>query len=73
MRLSRVANPFGLGMRRSIRDVGVFRPRDSRGQIQGRIFGVLGGTCSCGGLVSQVPVNYRLNFGLSYVWMVQLG
>lgn len=55
VRLSRVANPFGLGMRRSIRDIGVFRPRDTRGRIQGRNLGVLGGTCSCGGLVCQVP------------------
>ena len=55
VRLSRVANPFGLGMRRSIRDIGVVRPRDTRGRIQGRIHGVLGGTCSCGGLVCQVP------------------
>ena len=46
MRLSRVANHFGLGMRQSIRDIGVFRPRDTRGRIQGRILGVLGGTCS---------------------------
>ena len=35
-------------MRRSIRDIGVFRPRDTRGRIQGRILGVLGGTCSWG-------------------------
>ena len=54
--LSRVANLFGLGMRRSIRDIGVFRPRDTRGRIQGCIVRVLGGTCSCGGLVCQVPV-----------------
>ena len=43
-------------MRRSIRDIGVFRPRVTRGRIQGRILGVFGGTCSCGGLVCQVPV-----------------
>ena len=43
-------------MRRSIRDIGVFRPRDTQGWIQGRILGVLGGTCSWGGLVCQVPV-----------------
>ena len=49
-------NPFGLGMRRSIRDIGVFCPRDIRGRIQGRILGVSRGTCSCGGLVCQVPV-----------------
>ena len=55
MRLSRVANPFGLGMRRSIRDIREFRPRCTRGRIQGRILGVLSGNCSCGGLVYQVP------------------
>ena len=43
-------------MRQSIRDIGVFRPSDTRGRIQGRILGVLGGTCSWGGLVFQVPV-----------------
>ena len=42
-------------MRRSIRDIGVFRPRDTRGRIQGRNLGALDGTCSCGGLVCQVP------------------
>ena len=55
MRLSRVADPFGLGMRRSIRDVGVFRPRDSRGQIQGRIFGVLGGLVVVGAWSARSP------------------
>ena len=54
--LSRVANPSGLGMRRLIRDIGVFRPRDTRGRIQGRTLVVLGGTCSCGGLVCQAHV-----------------
>ena len=53
--LSRVANPFGLGMRRLSRDIGVFRPRGTRGRIQGRILVVLGGTC-CGGLVCQAHV-----------------
>ena len=43
-------------MLRFIRDIGVFRPRGTRGRIQGRILGVLGGTCSCGGLVCQVLV-----------------
>ena len=59
-------------MRRLIRDIGVFRPRDTRGRIQGRILGVLGGSCE--GLVCQVPVydhypvyEVELNFGLSCV------
>ena len=38
VRLSRVAKPFGLGMRRSIRDIGVFRPRDTRGRSHGRTY-----------------------------------
>ena len=54
--LSRVANPSGLGMRRLIRDIGVFRPRDTRGRIQGRTLEVSGLTFSCGGFFCRAQV-----------------
>ena len=50
--LSRVGNPFALGMRRSTRDIEVYCPLDTRGRIQGRILGASGGTCSGGGAYS---------------------
>ena len=43
-------------MRRSFWGIWVFRPIDTRGRIQGRVLGVLNDTCSCAGLVCQVPV-----------------
>ena len=43
-------------MRRSIYDIGVFRPRDTRGRIQGRILGVLAVLVVVGALVCQLPV-----------------
>ena len=80
VRLSRVANPSGLGMRRLIRDIGVFRPRGTRGRIQARILVVLGGTCSCGAwsarptFMTYYPVyEVGLNFRLSLIWVVQFG
>ena len=70
-------------MRRSIRDTEVFRPRDTRGRIQGSIFGILSGTCVLfvvGAWLARSPfmIHYPvfevgLFFGLSRVWMVQLG